>query len=70
MKFQYRCEVVIDRGRYIGADPGHACLNSAKWEYLLMDPVYYLICDECKEMLEKEPHRVTWPPFLQEKGHR
>jgi hypothetical protein len=69
----YLCEVLLDQGRYIGDDPvGYACRQPAKWEYTLMPPLSYLLCDSCKNILEEDSFspRITWPPFPKTMGQR
>ena len=56
----YRCDMLIDQNRYIGEDPvGHACYNKADYE----DQDGYLICQECVNMRETQPGRISRSVF-------
>lgn len=57
LEFTLPCQMLIDQNRYIGKDPvGHACSNPMAYEYQ-----GYRVCESCKEMILKEPMRITFP---------
>jgi hypothetical protein len=62
----FTCECLIDQNRYIGNDPvGHACFNRTTTK-ITTDLGTLYICNTCKEMLKKEPERLTYR-FIMEK---
>lgn len=53
----FKCEGLIDQGRYIGDDPvGSACCQDATKE----TPSGYLLCDRCTELLVSGSPRLTF----------
>lgn len=59
----FRCDALLDQGRYIGPDPvGHKCSRPATWE--LYDGHGPLFCDHCRGLWldPREKHRVTFGP--------
>ena len=59
IKLRPICDMLIDQGQYINGDPvGHACYNFATHT-----DGKYLICDQCLELLQTEPERITIPSF-------
>lgn len=58
----FMCEMLVDQNRYVGDDPvGYRCTQAAAYEA----PAGFLLCEGCKEKLDREPHRITLPrpPF-------
>lgn len=69
MKVPFKCDMLVDQGRYIGEDPvGHACSNDAVYEASEGGP---LLCESCRDLLFSEPFRLTLvAPFGKEYQRR
>jgi len=72
MELKYKCECLIDQDLYVEEDGeivgvGHACWNDASWDYHGC-----LICNDCRQMIEKgQSRRLTFPQYpLGEKGQQ
>lgn len=63
------CTALIDQDRRIGSDPvGHACFAPATQTHWI-NGIGFRVCQQCADMLEREPERITFWAWKGKPGH-